>query len=159
VSRRLLFLALIPVFLFVAGCGGSSHTSSTISATAPIGSATTSATPTTSSTTSTSATSTGATSSPAPQSSNVRVPATFLILPNGRMNPPQIAVPAGLPVELTVAGAGHEAHRVVAAGHSLSVPPGGRASVRITGLKKGHYVIQVDGRSAGLLVIGAQPGP
>jgi len=41
----------------------------------------------------------------------------------------------------------------------LSVRPGGRASVRVRGLRQGNYAIKVDGVVRGALEIGGEPGP
>ncbi len=43
--------------------------------------------------------------------------------------------------------------------HTLHVPAHGRASILVTGLPAGLYVIEVDGNTGGALVIGSQPGP
>ena len=156
---------LIPVLVWVAGCGGSSSSStsaattptSTTSTSATTASASSSATPQTRTTT-TSTTHTTRTQS----SADVRLPVTFVVRPGGRLVPPQIGVPGGLPVQLTVTSADGAAHHVVLQSPSptmLSVPAGGRASTRITGLKKGHYKITVDGKAAGELIIGVSPGP
>jgi hypothetical protein len=157
VSRRLRFLGLLPVFLFIGGCGGSSHSTSPTTATAPIASTPTSATGPTKTATTTTSTSAPTTSKGG--SSNVRVPATFVLKPNGQLSPPQISVPSGFTVQVTVAAADRSPHNVLVAGHSLRIFPGGRASTRLRGLPKGHYVVKVDGRSAGVLVVGVQPGP
>ena len=94
--------------------------------------------------------------------SNVRVPANFVIAAGGRLRPSQISVPPGFAVALTMISGDGAAHHVVLsspAPKSLSVPPHGRATVRVAGLKKGGYPVKVDGRTAGILVIGGQPGP
>jgi hypothetical protein len=157
---------LIPVVVWVAGCGGSSR-SSTSAATTPTSTNSTSATTASASSTPTSQTLTTTTSSTphstqTQSSADVRLPVTFVVRPGGRLVPPQIGVPGGLPVQLTVTSADGAAHHVVLRSPSpttLSVPAGGRASTRITGLKKGHYKITIDGKPAGELVIGVSPGP
>jgi hypothetical protein len=155
---------LLAIVVWIAGCGGSSS-SSTSAATTPTSATSTSATAAsaTSTLTSTSQTQTTATSTTHTQSSaDVRLPVTFVVRPGGKLAPPQIGVPSGLPVQLTVTSGDGAAHRVVLRSPSaatLRVPAGGRASIRITGLKKGHYKITVDGRAAGDLVIGVSPGP
>jgi hypothetical protein len=50
-------------------------------------------------------------------------------------------------------------HRVVIASRGLTVPAGGRASVRLPGLRAGRYGLEVDGAGRGVLVIGGEPGP
>jgi hypothetical protein len=158
---------LIPVVVWVAGCGGSSS-SSTSAATTPTSASTASATTATSARTTTSQTQTNATTSSTTHttqrqsSADVRLPVTFVIRPGGKLVPPQIGVPGALPVQLTVTSADGAAHHVVLQSPSptaLSVPAGGRASTRITGLKKGQHKITVDGKPAGELVIGVSPGP
>ncbi len=159
-------VVLIPVVLWVAGCGSSSS-SSTSATTTPTSASTASATTATSAPTTTSKTQTATTSSTTnttrrQSSADVRLPVTFVIRPGGKLVPPQIGVPGGLPVQLTVRSADGAAHHVVLQSPSpttLSVPAGGRASTRITGLNKGQYKITVDGKAAGELVIGVSPGP
>jgi hypothetical protein len=153
---------LVGVVVSIAGCGGSSSSSTRAATTATSATTTTtttaSASPTTTSRTPSATTSTARTQS----SADVRLPATFVVRPGGKLVPPQIGVPSGLPVQLTVVSGDGVAHHVVLESPSptsLSVPARGRASTRITGLKKGNYRISVDGRPAGQLVIGVSPGP
>jgi hypothetical protein len=99
---------------------------------------------------------------PLPPPTHVRLPATFTIAPGGTLNPPVIAVPSSLPIELTVVSADGHAHHVVlqtSKPHALSVPANGKASVLLTGLKKGDYKLLVDGAVRGSLSIGVQVGP
>jgi hypothetical protein len=167
VLRRLALL--IPAVWLLAGCGGSSG-SSTNAATAPTSTTTTTATTAaiTSPSTSTSASDTQATTTTRSthttqvQSADVRLPVTFVVRPGGKLMPPQIGVPGNLPIQLTVRSADGAAHHVVLQSPSpttLNVPAGGRASVRINGLKKGAYRLTVDGKAGGHLVIGVSPGP
>jgi hypothetical protein len=91
----------------------------------------------------------------------IRVPARFSIRA-GRLTPPEIAVPAFLRIGLAVSSRDGRAHEVLLAAPRtvvLRVPAGGRASTTIPGLRKGRWEISVDGRPAGALVAGAQPGP
>ncbi len=114
----------------------------------------TTATQTTSSTTSSSRSSGGST--------NVRVPATFVIGPGGKLVPPSISAPAFLAVALSVASGDGRQHHVLLktpSPHSLTVPAHGRASVLVPGLRAGQYQIEVDGTTRGLLSIGGEPGP
>jgi hypothetical protein len=41
----------------------------------------------------------------------------------------------------------------------LTVPPRGRAITVLPGLRAGSYAILVNGRRAGALIAGAEPGP
>jgi hypothetical protein len=91
--------------------------------------------------------------------SNVRLPATFTIRPGGALTPPTVGAPTGVAVHLTLISGDHAAHRAAVAGHTLSVAAGGRASVLLSGLRKGNYPLTVDGVRRGTLVIGVQPGP
>jgi hypothetical protein len=43
--------------------------------------------------------------------------------------------------------------------HALAVPARGRASILIPGQRAGQYRIQIDGHTAGALLIGGEPGP
>jgi hypothetical protein len=73
-----------------------------------------------------------------------------------------IAVPKGLPVELTVASLDGQAHTVVLETeprHMLKVPANGKASVLLPRLKKATYKVVVDGTVRGSLSIGVQVGP
>jgi hypothetical protein len=101
-------------------------------------------------------------SRPLPPATHVRLPATFTIAPDGTLNPPVIAVPASLPVQLTVVSKDGHAHHVVlqsAVPRALSVPANGKGSVLLTGLHKGDYKVVVDGKVKGSLSIGVQVGP
>jgi hypothetical protein len=66
-------------------------------------------------------------------------------------------------VVLTVVSADRRPHRVVVRirpQRVLQVPAGGRASLLLSGLADGSYVLEIDGgRAAATIQIGAQPGP
>jgi hypothetical protein len=109
--------------------------------------------------TSQSSTTTTAATKTATGSSDVRVPATFVIKPGGRLAPAQITVPTHFSVQLTVVSGDGRSHRAVLQSHALTVPARGRASVLIGGLRQGRYPLMLDGSAAGLLLIGGQPGP
>jgi hypothetical protein len=156
VRIRFAALALFPVFLVIGGCGGSSHASS--SSTDRASSTSTSAQST--------STTTGTTAKKpkhfATGSANVRIPATLVVRPGGKLSPPQISIPARIAVQVTVISKDGRAHRVLVmtpTREPLSVPANGRASVLIPGLRTGRYPIELDGTTAGLLVTGVQPGP
>jgi hypothetical protein len=92
----------------------------------------------------------------------VRLPATFTITSAGLLNPPVIAVPKGLPVQLTVVSKDSHGHTVVLHSkppHQLKVPANGQASVLIPHLPKATYKVFVDGVPKGSLSIGVQVGP
>jgi hypothetical protein len=92
----------------------------------------------------------------------VRVPAAYVIRAGGRLGPPVITVPAFLAVALSFASGDGSAHRVLVktpSAHTLSVPAHGRTSLLIPGLRAGQYAIDVDGKPAGFLTIGGEPGP
>ncbi len=157
-----------------AGCGSSGPgTSST--ATLPATTATTTTTTSTTSTTQTTPlTATGApptapeTNPPTAPSttstppSDVRLPATFTILPSGALSPPTVTAPARVPVLLTVTSGDARAHHAVLrtpASHELTIPAHGRASVLLTGLRNGRYALDIDGAPKGALIVGGAPGP
>lgn len=92
----------------------------------------------------------------------VRVPAAFAVA-NGRLTPPTITVPPFLAVEISLTARDGKPHRLVVrtpTPHTLRVPAaGGRAAIRIPGLRAGHYAVLLDGRRAGALVAGGEVGP
>jgi hypothetical protein len=68
--------------------------------------------------------------------------------------------PVGTAILLTVTSkATHPARIFVSIGRFFTLPAGGHASVRLTGLKPGRYGIYVEGQRRAALVVGAQPGP
>ncbi len=171
---RLPSLILLPLLLFIGGCGGSSPNSSTTTkietqpgtitvATAPPAAA--------SSTTAPSATTAPATAPPAakqkhersvPAAPNVYIRAAFRIGSGDRLTPPSIAVPASVAIEVTVSSTDGRAHSVLIktpTKHSLKVPAGGRASILIPGQRKGKYQVEVDSAVRGMLITGVAPGP
>jgi hypothetical protein len=149
---------LVPVTLVAvtAGCGGSTSKrpqTTAVRRAAPL--------PPASTTTRTATTSprTTTTTSGTAGASGVRLPATFVIHSGGRLTPSLIGAPTGVPVQLTVISGDFKAHRAAVAGHTLSVPAGGRSSLLLSGLGKGNYPLTVDGARRGTLVVGTQPGP
>jgi hypothetical protein len=161
--------------LALAGCGGSSHsstpavthsetqqTSITVSTTTSSATKQTTARATkTTTTTSASSTHTHTPIAP-PPAAGPRGPATFTILASGAISPPLISVPVGYRVQLTFDAHGGGASSVVlVAPHPvrLSVPPTGEASRVVSGLAKGTYPIKVNGTTRGALTIGSTPGP
>jgi hypothetical protein len=92
----------------------------------------------------------------------VRVPASFVVTPGGRLDPPEITVPPFLAVEVSVRADDGRAHRVeirTPQPQVLDVAAGARAAVRIGGLRAGRYELLLDGRRAGAIVAGGEVGP
>jgi hypothetical protein len=93
---------------------------------------------------------------------SVRVPASFVVVAGGRLDPPQITVPPFLAVEVSVRSDDGRPHRVelrTPEPQTLDVPAGGRAAVRIGGLRAGTYAVLLDGRDAGAIAVGGEVGP
>ncbi len=163
---RSLLACLALVAAPLSACGGSSHKQAS-TATAGASTTTPSASTSTPATTKTSSAPTGTRTATTPAetttaASGVHLPATFTVGAQGRLTPPSVTAPAGIPIALTVISADGKAHQIVlksARRHTLSVPAGGRASTAINGLAAGQYAIQVDGTTRGTLVIGGRPGP
>lgn len=92
----------------------------------------------------------------------IRVPATFEIS-GGRLLPHTISVPAFLAVQVTVASRDGRAHVLTlqtSPPRRLSVPAGGRASLRIPGLRAGNYqLVPASGGLGGVLAVGGDAGP
>jgi hypothetical protein len=168
-SRLRALFVLLPAVLLLGGCGGSKHSSTPSSA--PHASATSStASPATATTTTASSTTVTTTASPPDTTgaaatsgaTNVRVPSIFTIHAGGRLTPSTVSTPAFIALDVSVSSADGRSHRVVIhtpTPHTLTVPANGHASVFIPGLKQGRYVIAVDGKTRGALLIGGEPGP
>jgi ribonucleoside-diphosphate reductase beta chain len=73
-----------------------------------------------------------------------RVPVTFTFGHDG-VTPATVAVPAFLALELVGVSKDGEAHEVNFRGTLVQVPAGGRASVKLEGLRKGRYEVGLDG--------------
>lgn len=104
----------------------------------------------------------GATPPDASDEQAVRVPASFVVTADGRLDPPEITVPLFLAVELSVRADDGRARRVelrTPRPQTLDVPAGERAAVRIPGLRAGRYELLLDGRAAGAIVVGGEVGP
>lgn len=173
-SRPINVLGLLSVLL-LAGCGGSSATSSTTTAVtrSTTTSAATSPAPTTPAPTTTASTSTrtATTPQPAPGSAKTsppapkgaRIPATFKIGAGGTLSPPTISAPSGFNVAVTLANGDSKAHTVIiktpTPSAAIHLPVGGHSYLLETKLAKGTYPITVDGATRGALVIGSAPGP
>jgi hypothetical protein len=101
-------------------------------------------------------------SNPNGGSTNARVPATFIVNASGRLVPPVISAPAFLAVQASFISHDGTALTVLIKApkpRTLKVPAGGKASVLIPGLRAGRYPILLDGKRAGALSIGGEPGP
>lgn len=99
---------------------------------------------------------------PAGGEQSVRVPASYVVTPAGRLTPPTITVPPFLAVEISIRSDDGRAHALVLQTpqpHTLQVAAGERAAVRIPGLRAGRYPVTLDGRRAGALVAGGEVGP
>ena len=158
--------------LSINGCGssnrphGTSRTapaSQTTPATPPAGSATTARSSTGTAGAGASATATATAPPPSTAgASNVRLPASFVIPARASLEPQTVSAPAGVTIALSVTSRDGHAHQVVlrtSPPRSLAVPAGGGASLELDGLRPGRYELDVDGSSAGALVVGVQPGP
>jgi len=144
-------VALIPVFLSITACGGSGHSSSSsVARTASTSTSSTSAAAARASTTHSRALTTA---------TNVRIPVRFEVLAGGKLSPPQISIPAKLPIQVTVVSKDGRGHHVVVLTTSLQVPASGQVSRLLPGPRAGRYPVKVDGATAGLLVTGVNPGP
>jgi hypothetical protein len=144
-------LTLLPL----AGCVSGSSSSST-TATAPVGtiSVTGKSAP--------SPTATLGTTKPIPSSNGAGtaiLPAEVSVDAGGNVKPPVVSGPVDTTIELQVSSLARHPVTVEVASRSLTVPPLGHASIRLAGLKAGRYAIVVDGDRRAALVIGAQPGP
>lgn len=65
-------------------------------------------------------------------------------------------------VGLTIASGDGQSHHVVIrtpTAHSVTVPAGGRSTVRLPGTPAGTYAVTIDGKAAGSLVVGGEVGP
>jgi hypothetical protein len=166
-------LAIAPLIscLLLAACGGSPHsTSSSAGSSASI----TTSTPAATSTTTTAVTSSrppevpagkaqsSTASNPTAPDTDVRLPAAFAIEPGGSLRPPLVAAPKGVAIQLQLRNLDSRPHSFVLDSpkrYSVEVQPRGRATVTITGLRKGTYRILIDGAPRGRLLIGSAPGP
>jgi len=90
-----------------------------------------------------------------------RVPAIFS-LKAGKLTPPNVSVPAFLAAEVTVTSTDSSPHTVVVKvgkGYTFSVAPRGSGTVKVPGQKNGKFQVLVDGKPAGTLTWGGEPGP
>jgi hypothetical protein len=146
----------------LAGCGGDE----TVSAPTPEPEATAVVTETPTPTPTESPTPT-ATEQPAPEEQEggagdeeaARVPARFTVGPDG-VDPPQVAVPAFLAIELIVDNRLQRPIVVRLEGaEPITAAPGTVARARLDGRRPGSYVVDFLSVGQALLVTGAEPGP
>ena len=161
-----LALATLLVAAALAGCGGDDgEQSSTTPAAAP------SAATETATAAETATPSPTATEQPLPSVSPedqpggagdeepTRVPIEFTIT-DGRISPPQVAVPAFLALELIVHNKSSEQVVVRLEGaEPMTVGAGETGRARLEGRKKGSYVVDAGSAGKALLVTGTEPGP
>jgi hypothetical protein len=157
----------------VAGCGDDDEPASSSGTPSPTPTATASAAPLPSVSPSPTATETAeptASATPEPESpedqpggagdeEEVRVPVRFTV-GEGGIEPPQVAVPAFLALELIVVN--DRAEPVVATlegAEPLAVGPGETGQVRLEGRRKGRYTVTFEPGGEAVLVTGAEPGP
>jgi hypothetical protein len=156
-SRTLTAAALVVVALVAAGCGSDGgSTSSTPS---------TNAQPTVSVPTPTAtapATRPGTVESQpggAGDEQPAVVPATFKINGNS-VDPPDVSVPAFFTIRVTGQSTDGKAHTIGFQGTSVKVPPDGKASFDVEGLRAGIYPVTIDGRpGAATITTGQDAGP
>ena len=172
--------AIVLAALLLAGCGGSAHSSSSVTTSAPSSSTSAATSPQSTSTSTVSAgpsTTTATTSARPPEvpknkapkhskptapNTNVRIPAAFVIRAGGVVTPPLISAPANVTIELQLHNEDARPHRVqlsVAHFASISVPAGASRTTEVTGAPKGTYRLLVDGAAKARIVVGAVPGP
>jgi hypothetical protein len=161
-----LAIATVLAAAALAGCGGDDgEQSSTTPAPAP-STATETATPADSATPSPSATEQPLPSvSPEDQPGGAgdeeptRVPVEFTIT-DGKISPPQVAVPAFLALELIVHNESSAQVVVRLEGaQPMTVGAGDTGRARLEGRKKGSYPVDAGEAGQALLVTGAEPGP
>lgn len=90
------------------------------------------------------------------------VPATFTVGRGDSVNPLIVSAPVHVPIELAVISGDGRPHRVrvrISSPRSLTVPARGRASVLLSGLAAGRYIVEIDGVSGAALDIGGEPAP
>jgi hypothetical protein len=88
-----------------------------------------------------------------------RVPVQFTIT-DGKISPPQVAVPAFLALELIVRNKSTQQVVVRLEGaEPMTVGPGDTGRARLEGRKKGSYVVDAGSAGQAVLVTGAEPGP
>jgi hypothetical protein len=89
----------------------------------------------------------------------IRVPVELSYVPGGGLRPERVAVPAYLPLELSLAAVSGPPRTLLleARGRRFEVRSG--ESTLVPGLQPGSYTLIIDGRPGSVLDVGAQPGP
>jgi hypothetical protein len=93
---------------------------------------------------------------------NVRVPARFVITPDGRLKPKTMTVPAYLTIELSLLAQNTDGHylSIHTVKRRVDALVGRRfGSVLVPGMRPGRYQLEVDYRPAGTLIVGGEAGP
>jgi hypothetical protein len=164
-SRRLLAGALAVTALVAAGCGSDDGDGGGTATSAPTPAPSTNAAPTVSVPTPTAtapATRPGTVESQpggAGDEQPAVVPATFKIDGNA-IAPPDVAVPAFFTIRVTGQSSDGQAHTIGFQGQSVKIPPAGKASFEVEGLRAGIYPVTIDGREgAATITTGQDAGP
>jgi hypothetical protein len=101
-------------------------------------------------------------SRPTAPSTDVRIPAMFIIRAGGAVTPPLISVPAKVTIDLQLHNEDAAAHRVtlsVPTFRPVAVTPHETATALLSGVPKGTYRLLVDGAVRARIDVGAVPGP
>jgi hypothetical protein len=80
------------------------------------------------------------------------------VRPGGALNPASVASASVGPIELRIVSDDAHQRRIVlraSTPQTLTVPAHGHASMLVTGLGPGRYVLEVDGRARAALLIGS----
>lgn len=91
----------------------------------------------------------------------MRVPVRF-VLAGGKLRPPAVSVPPFIAIELTIVSRERAARSLVLRTrplHELAIPPNGAAKVTLRGVPRGSYRLTLAGETAGMLIVGSEPGP
>jgi hypothetical protein len=160
-------LAGVGAGLGAGACGGGDKIPATFTTSIPgptsvVRTPSTAATASTASaTTATGTTTGGAGTTTARGQRGARVPAIFS-LKAGKLTPPTVSVPAFLAAQVTVTSTDPRPHTVVVKlrnGYTFQVPARGSGTVKVPGQKAGKVQVLVDGKPAGTLSWGGEPGP
>jgi hypothetical protein len=161
-SRALIAGALATVALVAAGCGSDGGSTSSTPPSTNAQPTVSVPTPTPTPTATAPATRPGTVESQpggAGDEQPAVVPATFKINSNF-VDPPDVSVPAFFTIRVTGQSGDGKAHTISFQGTSVKVPPGGKASFDVEGLRAGIYPVTIDGRpGAATITTGQDAGP